>query len=123
MRSVCVASAPMNNSPPRTSIVRSASSVQRFKKRVSFKVPKFSDTYRSVQPAIGTSGPSSRSIVSASVSDRGWNNERLEIETGMVVRTAAPGRRMAAKRTKTTKYTKDSKRNISSLESSPSSVS
>ena len=71
---VKVASAPIDRTSPRISIRRMESSGQRFRNRVSLSVPKFSATYKSVQPAIGTSGPSSRSMLSASVSDLGWNN-------------------------------------------------
>ena len=46
---------------------------------MSFSVPKLSATYRSVQPAIGTSGPSSRSILSASASDCGSTSVLLAI--------------------------------------------
>src|SRR5262245_47598927 len=59
-----------------TTMARSASSPQRFRKRVSVSVPKFSDTYRSVQPASGVSGPSSRSIFNASFSERGRRSVR-----------------------------------------------
>ena len=79
MRSVCVASAPIESMSPRTAIVRSAASRHRLRNRVSFNAPKFSDTYRSVHPAIGTSGPSSRSIFSASASDFGSSKRRCEI--------------------------------------------
>ena len=72
MRSVYVASAPIDMHRCRAArIVRSASSPQRFRNRVPCSVPKLSDTYRSVQPAIGTIGPSSRSIFNASASERG----------------------------------------------------
>src|SRR5476649_580704 len=79
IRSRWVANAPIASMSPRTSMVRSRSSPHRFRKRMSFNVPKLSDTKRSVHPAIGTSGPSSRSIFNASGSDRGWSRVRVEI--------------------------------------------
>src|SRR6185295_10965789 len=89
IRSAWVASAPMVRRSPCTAIARSASSPQRFRNRVSFSVPKLSETYRSVHPAIGTSGPSSRNIFNASVSDFGWRSERCEIGPGTGINRGA----------------------------------
>ena len=47
-----------------------------FTNRVSLSVPKLSETYRSVQPAKGVSGPSSRSMINASASDLAAVSER-----------------------------------------------
>src|SRR2546423_13289494 len=70
----------MKSVSPRAAMPRSAASPQMFTNRVSFSVPKLRETYRSVQPANGVSGPSSRSIDKASASDRGCNNVRWLIE-------------------------------------------
>src|ERR1700704_4975553 len=60
-------------------MARSSAIGHRFTNRVAGSVPKFNETYRSVQPAIGTSGPSSRSMRSASESDFGSSSVRLVI--------------------------------------------